>query len=146
MNSRGYLPNFPPRPPECNASVSLLLSILVGPPIYLPRLTQSTSFQLDSMVQPILSPKTRLVFMARNLSLKTAQSASGDPLMAITRRTMCLCHRKYSMLVSDQCCQLFSRFFGRARQKKFGRRKTVVLCGKNYIFIYRVKNQQRWHV
>ena len=40
------------------------------------------------MVQPTRSPKTRLVFMARNLSSIEAQSASGEPDMAITRRTI----------------------------------------------------------
>ena len=68
--------------------ISGLNSKLVSSWNCLPFLIQSTSSQLESMVQPILSPYTRDTFMARNLSLNTAQSASGDPLMAITLLTM----------------------------------------------------------
>ena len=56
----------------------------------LPFFTQSTNCQLESMVQPILSPYTLDTFMALNLSLKTAQSARGEPLIAITLLTMFL--------------------------------------------------------
>ena len=55
----------------------------------LPLLIQSTRPQLESIVQPTLSPNTLLVFMARNLSLNTAQSAKGEPLTEMTLLTMC---------------------------------------------------------
>ena len=40
------------------------------------------------MAHPTLSPNTMEVFMARNLSLMAAQSAMGDPDMAMTRLTI----------------------------------------------------------
>ena len=70
--------------------ISGLNSMLVSSAKDLPRLMQSTSFQELSMVQPILSPYTRDVFMARNLSLMAAQSANGLPEMAMTLLTMLL--------------------------------------------------------
>jgi hypothetical protein len=68
--------------------ISGLNSRLVSSAKDLPRLMQPTSFQEFSMVQPTRSPNTRLVFMARNLSLMEAQSAMGEPDIAMTRRTM----------------------------------------------------------
>ena len=70
--------------------ISGLNSMLVSSAKDLPRLMQSTSFQELSMVHPILSPYTRDVFMARNLSLMAAQSANALPEMAMTLLTMLL--------------------------------------------------------
>ena len=70
--------------------ISGLNSMFVSSAKDLPLRMQSTNFQELPIVHPTRSPKTKDVFMARNLSLMAAQSAKGLPDMAMTRRTMCL--------------------------------------------------------
>jgi len=126
MNSRGYLPNLPPRPPESHASVCLFLSILVGSPIPAPLDTvDKLPAGLDGAADPLPEDQTGVhgaEFVVENCPVRQRRSTDGN-------------HATHHVPVSQEmCCQLFSRFFGRALQKNSAAEKQSSSLVKTIFF------------